>query len=200
MPSAPGSASPPATDLARAAVADSIAVQQRLLEPHRLRALGEAAALISQSLDAGGKILIFGNGGSASDAAHMATELVGRFMAERRALPAIPLSSDDSALTAIANDYGFERVFARQVEAFGARGDVALGISTSGRSPNVLTGLRVARERGLVAIGLTGEDGGSLPEAVDLCLHAPATSTARIQEAHILMIHVLCEIVERGVM
>ena len=128
----------------------------------------------------------------------MAAEFVGRFVAERRALPALSLSSDDSAITAIANDYGFPRVFARQVEAFGSPGDVAVAFSTSGRSPNVLEGVRTARELGMTSIGLTGGDGGELAAAVDVCLRVPSSITARIQEGHILLAHVLCELVEHG--
>ena len=128
----------------------------------------------------------------------MAAEFVGRFVAERRALPALSLSSDDSAITAIANDYGFPRVFARQVEAFGSPGDVAVAFSTSGRSPNVLEGVRTARELGMRSIGLTGGDGGERAAAVDVCLRVSSTTTARIQEGHILLAHVLCELVEHG--
>ena len=128
----------------------------------------------------------------------MAAEFVGRFVAERRALPALSLSSDDSAITAIANDYGFPRVFARQVEAFGSPGDVAVAFSTSGRSPNVLEGVRTPRELGMTSIGLTGGDGGELAAAVDVCLRVPSSITARIQEGHILLAHVLCELVEHG--
>jgi len=128
----------------------------------------------------------------------VAAEFVGRFVAERRALPALSLSSDDSAITAIANDYGFPRVFARQVEAFGSPGDVAVAFSTSGRSPNVLEGVRTPRELGMTSIGLTGGDGGELAAAVDVCLRVPSSITARIQEGHILLAHVLCELVEHG--
>lgn len=183
--------------LAQRAIEDCLEVQARLLEPKCLGEIVRAADLIGGSLAAGGKLLLFGNGGSASDASHVATELVGRFMSERRALPALALCADNSAVTAIANDYGFERVFARQIEAFGAAGDVALAISTSGRSPNVLAGARIARELGLGTVGLTGGNGGALAGLVDVCLRVPATATARIQESHILIAHVLCELVER---
>jgi len=183
--------------LARRAIQECLEVQARLLEPTCLGEIVRAADLIGDSLAAGGKLLLFGNGGSASDASHMATELVGRFMSDRRALPALALGADDSAVTAIANDYGFERVFVRQIEAFGAAGDVALAISTSGRSPNVLAGARIARELGLRTVGLTGGTGGELAGLVDVCLRVPATVTARIQESHILIAHVLCDLVER---
>jgi D-sedoheptulose 7-phosphate isomerase len=187
-----------AHETARGAIEESAEVARRLLDSESVDLLVAASEVIGRAFAADRKLLIFGNGGSASDAAHMATELVGRFLAERRALPAIPLSTDDSALTAIANDYGFERVFARQIEALGARGDVAFGISTSGRSANVVAALRTAREMGLETIGLTGADGGDFAGLVDVCLHAPARSTARVQEAHIVMIHVICELVEGG--
>src|SRR5881409_3275891 len=158
----------------------------------------EAALLITRCLRNGGKMLVFGNGGSAADAQHMAAELVGRFQRERRALPAIALTTDTSALTAIANDYGYEQVFARQVRALGVRGDVALAISTSGRSPSVLRAVEACRELGIETIGLTGGDGGTLAGLVDLCLRVSAsTDAARIQETHILIGHVLCELVER---
>jgi D-sedoheptulose 7-phosphate isomerase len=183
--------------IARAAIEECLVVQRGLLDPILLAGVVDAAALISRSFAGGGKLLLFGNGGSASDASHVATEFVGRFMAERRALPALSLSSDDSAVTAIANDYGFARVFARQVEAFGRRGDVVLAISTSGRSVNVLEGVRTARDLGMASIGLTGTGGGELAAAVDICLRVPSGVTARIQEGHILLAHVLCELVER---
>lgn len=182
---------------ARDAIAASLATQQTLLERDRVAEIVRAAGLISASLANGGKLLLFGNGGSASDASHMATEFVGRFLRDRRALPAISLSADDSALTAIANDYGFERVFARQIEALGRPGDVALGISTSGRSTNVLSGLETARALGLTTIGLTGGDGGEVTDAVDVCLRVPAQATPRIQESHIVIAHVICDLVER---
>ena len=188
-----------ARSTARAAVEQCVDVQRQLLDPDRLDSMVQAAGLISRSLAAGGKLLLFGNGGSASDASHVATEFVCRFMADRRALPALSLCSDDSALTAIANDYGFERVFARQLEALGAPGDVALAISTSGRSPNVVTGAQSAQALGMKTIGLTGADGGDLATVVDICLHVPAQITARIQESHILIAHVLCELVERQI-
>jgi D-sedoheptulose 7-phosphate isomerase len=181
----------------REAIEDCVTVQRQLLDPEYVGDIVRAAAIITQSLSAGGKLLLFGNGGSASDASHIATEFVARFVRDRRALPAVSLCADQSALTAIANDYGFERVFARQLEAFAAPGDVALAISTSGRSPNVLAGARVAGELGLRSIGLTGAAGGELADLVELCLCAPAEATARIQESHILIAHVLCELVEQ---
>ena len=164
-----------------------------VLAPH----IASASRLLTDCLLADGKILACGNGGSAADAQHFAAELVGRFERERPELPAVALTTDTSLLTAIANDYGFEHVFARQVEAFAARGDVAIAISTSGESANVLAGVRCARRLGLETIGFTGETGGELADAVDVCLRVPARSAARIQEGHILLAHVLCELVER---
>jgi D-sedoheptulose 7-phosphate isomerase len=149
-----------------------------------------------KALDAGNKVILFGNGGSAADSQHIAGELVSKFRRERKALPAIALTTDTSILTSIANDFGFEYVFARQVEALGAPGDIALGISTSGNSPNVIHALRVARQLGLVTIGFTGEDGGELKDAVDICFQVPSNSTPRIQEMHITVAHTLCELIE----
>lgn len=183
--------------LVEAAVRDSISVHEHLLEASYVSELIEAAHMLSGSLLRGGKLLLFGNGGSASDAAHIAAEFVGRFQRERPALPAISLATNTSALTAIANDYGFDRVFARQVEALGAEGDVAVAISTSGKSVNVIEGVRTARGLGLGTLGLTGAEGNNLAAEVDICLQVPSSTTARIQEGHILVAHVLCELVER---
>ena len=149
-----------------------------------------------QAFAVGGKILLFGNGGSAADAQHIAAELVVRYRANRAALPAIALTTDTSVLTAAGNDYGYESVFARQVEALGRPGDVAVGISTSGRSPNVLRGLAAARAAGLRTVGFCGHDGGAMHEHCDALLCVPAEATARIQEMHILLGHVLCAAVD----
>ncbi len=146
----------------------------------------------------GGKLLVMGNGGSASDAQHLAAEIVGRFRLERKALPAIALSTDTSILTAVGNDYGFDSVFRRQVEALAAQGDLVMGISTSGSSANVLEALRLAREKGCVTIGLLGRDGGAIGRLADMPLVVPARDTARIQEAHITIIHILCQLIEEG--
>jgi D-sedoheptulose 7-phosphate isomerase len=175
----------------------SLVLQQDLLAAPVLAEIASAAALITSALGEGGKLLIFGNGGSAADAEHIAGEFVGRFAAERRALPAIALTVNASVLTAVANDYSFDDVFARQVEAFGEPGDVAFGISTSGRSANVVAGLRAGRERGLRTLALTGRGGGELPELADVCVRVPAEDTPRVQEGHILVAHILCEIAER---
>jgi D-sedoheptulose 7-phosphate isomerase len=161
-------------------------------------ALERAIGLVGDALAAGRKILLFGNGGSAADAQHIAAELVGRFLADRRALPAIALTTDTSALTAIANDYGYDAVFARQVEALGAAGDVAFAISTSGKSPSVLRAVEACRARGIATIGLTGGTGGALAGAVDVSLRvSDSTLSPRIQETHILIGHVICELVDR---
>jgi D-sedoheptulose 7-phosphate isomerase len=155
-----------------------------------------AAAAVRAAHAAGGKLLIFGNGGSAADAQHMAAEIVGRFQREREALAALALSTDTSILTAVANDDSFDRVFARQIEALGRRGDVALGISTSGDSPSVVRGLDTARGRGLTTIALTGRDGGVIGRAADVHVNVPDESTARIQEVHRTLIHAICELIE----
>jgi D-sedoheptulose 7-phosphate isomerase len=179
----------------RALAADSAAVQERFFAQSAGLVL-EAGRRMSESLQGGGKVLVFGNGGSAADAQHLAAELVGRYLYDRPGLPALALTTDTSALTAIGNDMGYENVFRRQVEAHGRKGDVAIGITTSGRSRNVLDALRLARERGLVTIALTGGGGGLLKDAVDYLLDAPSTDTPRIQEVHGLVVHLLCQIVE----
>ena len=155
-----------------------------------------AAQAVSEALKAGRKLLVFGNGGSASDAQHVAAELVGRFQRERAAMAAIALTTDTSVLTSVGNDYSFKQVFARQIEALGQRGDVALGISTSGESPNVLAGLQVAKARGLKTIALTGRDGGSVGRAAEIHVNVPDQNTARVQEVHRTLLHVMCEVIE----
>jgi D-sedoheptulose 7-phosphate isomerase len=157
-----------------------------------------AAFLISQCLEAGGKLLFFGNGGSAADAQHLAAEFVGRFVRERNGLAAIALTTDSSILTAVGNDYGFEQIFARQIEALARPGDVAVGISTSGNSPNVVEGVRAARKANAKTIGLTGRDGGVLAKEADLVITIPSSNTARIQECHIGVGHLLCELTDEG--
>ncbi len=160
------------------------------------RQIVEAAVLIGDCLVGGGKLLFFGNGGSAADAQHLAAEFVGRFVVERGGLAAIALTTDSSILTAVANDYGFERVFARQIEALGRPGDVAIGISTSGNSANVLAAMKQAANQDLKTIGLSGKDGGLLARASDVSITVPAANTARIQECHIAIGHIWCELVE----
>lgn len=157
----------------------------------------EAGRIIIDAYKKKKKLILFGNGGSAADAQHIACELVGRFQKERKALPAIALSTNTSSLTAIGNDYGYEETFARQVEAFTQEKDVVIGISTSGNSPNVLKALKVAKEKGAKTIGLSGKDGGKLKDIVDVCLKIPSDSTPRIQEAHITIGHIICSLVEK---
>ena len=147
----------------------------------------------------GRKIMLCGNGGSAADAQHLAAEFEGRFLRERRPLPAMALSTNSSSVTAIGNDYGFERVFARAVEAHGREGDVFIGITTSGNSPNVIEAAKVARDKGLTVVGLTGASGGLFALQTDILLAVPSESTPRIQEMHILMGHVVCELVEQRI-
>jgi D-sedoheptulose 7-phosphate isomerase len=153
------------------------------------------AAAIATALKAGGSVLVFGNGGSAADAQHFAAELVGRYERERKAWPAMALTTDTSALTAIGNDYGFDRVFARQLEALGKKGDVAIGISTSGNSPNVLRALELGNERGLITVALTGR-GGAAGTIAAHHIAVQETRTARVQEVHATVLHVICELVE----
>jgi D-sedoheptulose 7-phosphate isomerase len=163
---------------------------------HLLATTLAIADAIAAALRAGGKVLIAGNGGSAADAQHIAAELLSRFAIERRPLPAVALT-DPAVLTAIGNDYGFERVFERQVRGLGRRGDVFLALSTSGRSPNMLVALKAAREGGLVAIGFTGQQGTALHALCDLCLVAPSEETAVIQQIYMTAAHAICALVER---
>lgn len=158
-----------------------------------------AAKHMSDALQKGGKIFFMGNGGSAADSQHLAAELIGRFQAERRALPAMALTTDTSILTCLSNDYDFSIVFSRQLEAHCRPQDVVFGLSTSGNSKNVLKGLETARKIGAFTIGMTGQAGGQLPSHVDLCFCIPSNNTARIQEAHIFIGHTLCELVENTI-
>jgi D-sedoheptulose 7-phosphate isomerase len=155
--------------------------------------------LLDEAFRSGHKLLVFGNGGSAADAQHLVAELVGRYATDRRALPAIALTTNQAVLTAWSNDYSFEDVFARQVEALGSAGDVALGISTSGRSPNVVKAMRRARELGLRTVGLTGERDGPIGDVADLLLAVPLRETARIQEVHLVTYHAICAALEKRV-
>lgn len=156
----------------------------------------KAAALLISSLSGGGKVLVFGNGGSAADSQHMAAELIGRFKKERRAIPAIALTTDTSVLTSLANDYSFDIVFARQIEALGRPGDIAFGISTSGNSGDVIEAIKKAGSLGLKTIALTAGDGGKLAKLCDAAITVPSSDTPRAQESHILVIHILCELAE----
>ena len=174
----------------------SIAVKQAMLQDHILSVLLQIASKLSTTLHNNGTIFLFGNGGSAADAQHVVAELVGRFMRERRALPAIALTTNTSILTAIGNDYAFDKIFARQVEAFVSSTDTVIGISTSGNSANVLEGLKIAHKVGANTVGFTGQNGQMLAQATDLCLLAPSDNTAHIQEAHIVAWHIICDLIE----
>jgi D-sedoheptulose 7-phosphate isomerase len=183
------------TDLISAIVADSLEVKRRFFSEHGTD-VQRAAELIAQAFSANGKLLVFGNGGSAADAQHIAGELVNRFLQHRKALPAIALTTDGGVLTCIANDTGFENIFARQIEALGTKSDVCLAISTSGNSPNVTAACEQAGKQGMVVIGLLGRDGGRVAALCDLALIVPSDDTQRIQETHNLIGHIICELVE----
>jgi phosphoheptose isomerase len=176
---------------------ETIALHQRMRDAVQDSVI-EAATTIRASFEMGGKLLVFGNGGSAADAQHMAAELVGRFEREREGMAAIALTTDTSIVTSVANDFTFDWVFARQIEALGRRDDVALGISTSGRSANVLTAVEAANARGMKTIALTGRDGGTIGKAAGIHINVPHASTARVQEVHRTVIHAICALVEKN--
>jgi D-sedoheptulose 7-phosphate isomerase len=176
-------------------VAESIRLKSQFVA-EQAEDLVAAARMLAQVFKKGGKVLIFGNGGSAADAQHLAAEFVNRFLVERPPLAALALTTDTSILTAVANDYDFREVFAKQVRALGRRGDAALGISTSGKSPNVVAGLKAARELGLKTLALSGGDGGPVAASADLALVVPSRQTPRIQEVHITVGHLLCDLVD----
>jgi D-sedoheptulose 7-phosphate isomerase len=178
-----------------ASIEESIAVKQAIITD-MLIPITTAADWMIAALRAGHKLLLFGNGGSAATAQHVAAEFVGRFEKERRPWSAIALTTDTAILTALGNDYGIDVVFARQIEALGQSGDVVLAFSTSGNSPNVLEGVKAARAKGVRVIGFTGEDGGKLASRCDLALRVPSRRTARIQEGHMVICHALCEVTE----
>ena len=180
----------------RTAIRESIEVQSQLLEQN-VSTIARLAGLFVSTLRAGGKLVLFGNGGSAADAQHVAAELINRFLMDRDALAAIALTTDTSILTSVCNDADFEQVFSRQVRALVQRGDVAVGISTSGNSPNVINGVIAAREKGAATVGFTGRSRGELKDLVDICCWVPSDSTPRIQEAHITVWHAICEVVEQ---
>jgi phosphoheptose isomerase len=182
----------------RAVLDQAIALHERVKRMD-LRPVVDAAAAIVDAIQGGGKLVIFGNGGSAADAQHVAADLVGRYLRERPALAAIALTTDASVMTSVANDYAFERVFARQIEALGRPGDVALGISTSGASANVVAALEAARSLGLRTIAMTGRDGGAVGRAAAIHVNVPSPSTPRVQEVHRTLLHVMCELVESAV-
>lgn len=170
---------------------------QREFLKHNTEMLVRVTEVLIQAFHKGRTVYFFGNGGSAADAQHLAAEFVNRFRVDRRALPALALTVDTSVLTSIANDFGYDRVFARQLEAFGHTEDVAVGLSTSGASPNVIEGIRLARKQGLVTVGFSGGDGGALLRESDHCLVVPSKSTARTQEMHIIAGHAICDLVEQ---
>jgi D-sedoheptulose 7-phosphate isomerase len=181
-------------ELIQSRIQRSIEVKVKIMD--NVAIIGETAKLIIDAYRNGKKVILFGNGGSAADAQHIAAELVGKYYMDRRPLPAEALTVNTSSLTAIGNDYAFERIFARQVEALGNPGDVAIGISTSGNSPNVIEAIRAAKKKGMITIGLTGAEGGRLKNEVDYCICVPSKDTPRIQEAHILIGHIWCELIE----
>jgi D-sedoheptulose 7-phosphate isomerase len=178
------------------AYADAVAVLQRMAGQDPAPLVAAIEAMVT-AIARGGKVLAFGNGGSAADAQHFAAEFVVRYARTRRALPAVALTVDTSVLTAVGNDLGFERLFARQIEALGRAGDVAIGISTGGHSPNVLGGIETARAAGLTTIALTGGDGGPIGRAADVHVNVPETSTPLVQQVHRAILHVMCEVVEQ---
>jgi len=186
-------------DFAIKAFDESAEVKRRFARDHADKIV-QVARLIGRAFQTGHKVLLFGNGGSATDAAHIAAEFVGRYKRERAPFPAIALATDIAAITCIANDYGFEELFARQVRAHGQQGDVAIAISTSGNSPNVLKGVEAAKAAGLTTVGWTGGSGGKLAGMVDYAFVVPSALTARIQESHITLGHVLCELIEDHVL
>jgi D-sedoheptulose 7-phosphate isomerase len=184
----------------RRSIQASIAVLELLLaKTEVLSLIAKASSLMVDAFQRGNKVLLFGNGGSAADAQHIAAEFVGRFAFDRPALPALALNVNSSSITAIANDHGFDRVFSRQIEALARSGDVAVGISTSGQSSNVIQALATAKKMGLHTIGLTGLSGKGLKDAVDHCICVPSTETPRIQECHILIGHIIAQLVEQTI-
>jgi D-sedoheptulose 7-phosphate isomerase len=185
-----------AEEIIRGAIRESIEVKSDLLNQH-VSTIADLSRLLIDALRAGKKLVLFGNGGSAADAQHVAAELVNRFQMDRNPLPAIALTTDTSILTSVGNDLAFDELFSRQVRALVQRGDVAVGISTSGNSSNVINGIIAAKEKGAVTVGFTGRSGGKLKDVVDTCCHVSSESTARIQEAQITIWHALCEVIER---
>ena len=177
-------------------VEDSIQVKKQFFADNA-QLLADVAEVMTHGFQNGRKVLLFGNGGSAADAQHIAAEFVGRFEADREPLPAISLTTDTSALTAISNDMGFDSVFARQIAALGQPGDTAIAISTSGNSPNVLNGIAAAKSKGMYTVGLTGDTGGKMNGAVEALFRVPSRHTPRIQETHIMIGHIVCELIER---
>lgn len=186
-----------AAQVVRRRVNESISVKERLLDDRLVHTLVHLSDQIVASLRDGGKVILFGNGGSAADATHLAAEFVGRFNFDRAPMPALSLSDNGSSITAIGNDYDYDLTFARQIQAFGAPGDVAIALSTSGSSANVLNAMRVAREKGLFVSAFTGAKGSGMAKAADLAVMVPSPATARIQEGYMLYAHIMCELVEQ---
>jgi D-sedoheptulose 7-phosphate isomerase len=181
----------------RQRVQESIAVKRSLLGNALIDAIARLSDQIVESVRAGGKVILFGNGGSAADATHLAAEFVGRFAFDRAPMPALSLSDNVSAVTAIGNDYAYDLTFARQVKALGSAGDVAIGLSTSGCSPNVLSAMRAAREKRMFTAAFTGAKGAEMAALADLAVVIPSATTARIQEGYMLCAHIMCEVVEQ---
>jgi len=186
-----------AIDILKEDLQESITTQQKVVES-LLSDAAQIAEWMVACLKNGGKILFFGNGGSAADAQHLAAELVGRFAKERKGLPAIALTTDTSILTAIGNDYTYDYVFARQIEALGRPGDIAVGLTTSGNSPNVIAGIETAKKHGLRTVGFTGGNGGKLKNIADKTIVVPSSSTPRIQESHIALGHAICHVIDEA--
>jgi D-sedoheptulose 7-phosphate isomerase len=182
-------------NLIKSYIKENIEIKRKILE-NQVVDISKIVEKFIDCLKSGNKILICGNGGSAADSQHFAAELIGRYKLERRSLPAISLTTDTSILTAIGNDYGYDKVFSRQVEGLGEKGDILIGISTSGNSQNILEAYDVAKSKGVTCIGLLGNSGGKLKELSDLEFTVPSDNTPRIQETHILVIHTICEIME----
>lgn len=176
---------------------ESIQVKEELLHT-KVGEIMQIAETMTDSLKKNGKVIVFGNGGSAADSQHIAAELIGRFKKDRKAIPAIALTTNTSILTSLANDYGYDVVFAKQIEALGQKNDVVIGISTSGKAKNVACGIKQAKKMGLKTIALTGGDGGDLAKLADVSLLVPSSVTARIQEAHITIGHIVCELIEQA--
>lgn len=187
-------------DLIKTQLNASCLVKQRLIEdPVRLADIEAAAESCITALTQGKKLLLAGNGGSAADSQHIAAELVGRFEKDRIGLPALALTTNSSSMTAIANDYGYDSVFSRQIQAFANDGDVLIGFSTSGDSPNIVSAVKEAKRMGLITIGMTGNSGGALVDICDHCIRVPDTNTARIQESHITIGHIICSLIEQAI-
>lgn len=170
-----------------------------ILESKKLSAeIEQVVEMIIQTYKNGNKIIIFGNGGSAADSQHFAAELIGRYQLERISLPAIALTTDTSIITALGNDYGFEKIFSRQCESLVKKNDIVIGISTSGKSENVINGIITSKKNGAITVGITGDTGGKLQKLVDISIVVPSKSTPRIQESHRIIIHIICELVEKS--